>query len=334
MSLDNRLPTEPVLKIALVGASTPEGSRVRKALEAARIPGAKVDLYGQSDGEVALGEYAGEARLIQQTAEGETDAHQVVLVCERGTAVEGWIDRAAADCTVIDVVGGLSGRARATLLHPERGPAEPTGGFWTVPHPLSLVLYDLLRPVDRGPGIDEAVAVVLRPAADYGKAGVEELRQQTVHVLNFDEMPVETFGRQLAFNIVPDPALSCAIPGLEQEIPTQVAQMLGWERERLTLRFLAAPLFYGHGVELRLRTPNGAELDEVRRALAESDLAPRQGGGPSIWTPLEVANERAIRVGDLSADGLGGFWIWAVAGRSGARAAEMAVDFARQALGA
>jgi aspartate-semialdehyde dehydrogenase len=290
-------------------------------------------MFGEQGGEALLGEYAGEARLIQEFDATEIGDYQVVLICERSAAVLRLVPDVAEDLTVIDLVGGLPDSAGATLLNPASDPAESTAGCWTVPHPLSLVLYDLLRPVDCGPGVDEAVAVVLRPAADYGEAGVEELRQQTVHLLNCIEMPVETFGRQLAFNIVPDPGLSCAVPGLEQEIPRQVSRMLGWDRERLTLRFLAAPVFHGHGIELRLRTSNGAELDDVQRAFAESGLTPEQGGGRLISTPLEVANECAIKLGELSADGLGGFWLWAVAGRSGRRAAKMAVDVVRRAIG-
>ncbi len=48
--------------------------------------------------------------------------------------------------------------------------------------------------------------------------------------------------------------------------------------------------------------------------------------------PGVVANERTIRLGELSADGLGGFWLWAVAGRNSSRAAELAVDLVKRAI--
>jgi hypothetical protein len=154
-----------------------------------------------------------------------------------------------------------------------------------------------------------------------------------VHLLNFAEMPKETFGRQLAFNVVPDAALACSVPGLEAEIAAQVSALCGWDRVRLALRFIAAPLFYGHGAELRLRVPERTAADDLRAAWAERGLVPEADAGAAANTPMEVADEREIRIGQPSADGLGGFWLWAVGGRCGSRAAEMAGAWARRALG-
>lgn len=331
MSLRKTPSAEATSKIALVGATTLEGVRVREALEEARVPGKRVDLFDHSDGELLLGEYAGEARLIQNPDSDEIEGHRVILVCGASPALERLVER-VGDALVIDLVGALPERAGARLLRPDDRAGSADRGFFCVPHPMALMLVDLLRPIDRGPGVEEAVAVVLRPAADYGKQGVEELRQQTVRLLNFVEMPVETFGRQLAFNIVPEHGLSCAVPGQEADIARQVAELLGWDRERLTLRFLAAPLFYGHGVELRVRTANGHGIEELRQALREGGLDPGADDGSRISTPMDVADERALRLGGLSADGLGGFWLWAVAGRTGTRAAEIAAELARRAI--
>ena len=126
--------------------------------------------------------------------------------------------------------------------------------------------YDVLRGLEylRRAGVapDERVA----EAIDLVASKREENGLWPLETQYPGEMPVETFGRQLAFNIIPEHGLSCAIPGLEGEIARQVAHILGWDRERLTLRFLAAPLFYGHGVELHLRTPNGVGINELRSA--------------------------------------------------------------------
>jgi aspartate-semialdehyde dehydrogenase len=319
-------------KIAVVGASTLEGTRVREALEAARVPSKKVDLFGRSDGEVLVSEYAGEARMIQAPEVAEIASYAAVLVCERGDSTLQLAEGLRPEQTVIDMVGGLPDKVGARLLNPQTGSDEDLAGFYAVPHSLALVLSDLLSPIERGPGVEQCVAVVVRPAVDYGEAGVEELREQTVRLLNFVELPVATFGRQLAFNIVPESGLSCSVPGFEQEIARQVGALLGWDRDRLALRLLAAPLFYGHAMELHLRTPNGAGLDDLRRALSDGGLEPGVESGPLVSTPMEVADERTIRLGELSADGLGGFWLWAVAGGSNSRAAEFAVDLATRVI--
>ncbi|HET9300407.1 MAG TPA: hypothetical protein VFO11_10710, partial [Candidatus Polarisedimenticolaceae bacterium] len=58
-------------RVAVVGAETPAGARLRAALAASGFPGARLDLFGDNPGEEAvLSEYAGEARLIQPASPG------------------------------------------------------------------------------------------------------------------------------------------------------------------------------------------------------------------------------------------------------------------------
>ena len=59
--------------MALVGAETPEGARIRQALADRGIPGERVNLFGRTEGEAVLSEYAGEARMIQEPGDRRAD---------------------------------------------------------------------------------------------------------------------------------------------------------------------------------------------------------------------------------------------------------------------
>jgi len=171
------------------------------------------------------------------------------------------------------------------------------------------------------------VALIVRPAADFGKQGVEELREQTVGLLNLADVPTTTFGRQLAFNVIPQHRLP-AEPSLDEPgAAQQVSELLGWEARRLALTWLAAPLFYGHGLQLRLRFCDGASIDRIRDVVAASRLF-QSGGDDRPATPMDVIGESTLSISEFSEDGLGGFWFWAVAGEVGRRAAEQAVRLA------
>ena len=43
---------------------------------------------------------------------------------------------------------------------------------------------------------------VLLPASEFGRAGMDELHQQTVNLLSFQSIPRETFDAQLAYNLL------------------------------------------------------------------------------------------------------------------------------------
>jgi len=316
-------------RVALIGASTVDGIGLRQALVGAGVPGSRVDLYASQTGEALISEYDGEARLIQDPDLEEIAAHDVIFLCEPGALSEQVARAARPGTIVIDLIGCLPDGIRRPLVDVDLNPdsAREHEGFLAVPHALAMLLADVLLPLERELGIDDAVAVIIRPAADFGDRGVEELREQVVRLLNFDEVPVDTFGRQLAFNIIPQIGLSCEAQDVETLAARQVAQLLGWSRERLTLKLLTAPIFYGHGLLLRLRLRDSAKLIRVRSILEAGSFVESEGANAPA-TPIDVTGEKTIRLAELSDDGCGGFWLWAVAGEMGARTAEQAVRLA------
>jgi aspartate-semialdehyde dehydrogenase len=312
-------------RVAVVGAPTTDGTRLREALAERGVPGERVDLYGATRGEVVLSEYDGEARLIQDPSLADIAAHELIFLCERGEVARRAAGLAAAGRVVIDVVGALDGEASPRRIHLDLNPEDARSGeCLAVAHPVGSVLAELLSGLDASYGVAEAFAVVLCPASDLGEPGIEELREQTVRLLSFSAVPVETFGRQLAFNVIPHGSLPPDSAGSEERIAADVSELLGWTRPKLSLRLLTVPLFYGHGLEVRLRLERPAGIADVAGALERFGSS---AGEPRDvpCTPLEVTGSEQIRVAEIVEDGLGGFWIWAVAGETGARGASEAV---------
>jgi aspartate-semialdehyde dehydrogenase len=330
----SRFSTEPSgpARVAVVGASSVDGSHLRDALAERGLPGGLVDLYGTTAGEVVLSEYAGEARMIQEIDLAEVARHDLIFICEPGEAAAR-LAEAAGSSVIIDLQGALPAEARPAHVPLEIDPESDRGeGRFTVPHPLALVLAEVLLPLERRFGLSEAMAVVLRPAADFGHEGLEELREQTVRLLNFSQVPIETFGCQLAFNLVPDVRLATGEGDRAARIAGEVTHLLGWDACKLTIKLLAAPVFHGHGIQLRFRLADGGTIEGVREVLEASGLMATAAEGMAT-TPLEVTGEVRTGLSDLSEDGIGGYWVWGVAGETGSRAARQAVQFAAALFG-
>jgi len=308
-------------RVAIVGASTPQGTALREALARYGVSGSKVDLYGGDGGEAVISEYDGEARLIQDPELVEIVAHDVVYLCQRGALVRDVARTAGPGTLVIDMAGGLG--QSASLADPDLEPAatRDLGGVLAVAHPLAAIIAELLRELDRCLGVERVEAVVLRPAADYGEAGLEELREQTVHLLNFAELPISVFGRQLAFNVLADDS------GEEQKIVQDLEALLGWSDRRLALRLVTVPVFRGHCFQLHFRLRAESSVEEIGTVLGEGRML-QPPGADQPTTPLEVAAEIRIGLSNLSEDGLGGYWLWAVAGEATAAGADRAVRLA------
>ncbi len=152
---------------------------------------------------------------------------------------------------------------------------------------------------------------------------------QTVQLLNFAEAPVDVFGRQLAFNLIPGDRLPQDDDEVDARIGREVCELMGWETNRLSLRRIAAPIFYGHGLQIRVRLGKDCGVEDVRTALAPSGV---QGtnGSEAPATPLEVTGEKGTSLASVSDDGLGGFWLWVVAGETASKGTEQAMRLAEQ----
>ncbi|HKQ59990.1 MAG TPA: Asd/ArgC dimerization domain-containing protein [Candidatus Polarisedimenticolaceae bacterium] len=316
-------------RVALVGASTPLGIELRQALEERGVPGGRVDLYGTIREEATISEYDGEARLIQQPDVAEVARHDVVFLCETGPLAARLAVAAEPAAVVIDLAGALVDPPRPAVVHMDINPqaAHERRGVLAVPHPLSLLLAELLLPLQERLGLTQAVAVVTRPVADFGAGAIEELREQTVGLLSFAEVPTTVLGNKLAFNVVPQSRIAAESGDVEARIQYEVGQLLGWEQGRLAVRLLAVPVFYGHGLQVRVALAAGTTAAGVAEALRDvPDLEAPSDDTPA--TPLEVSGESRASLAEVAADGAGGFWLWLVVGEAAKRSALQAVRLA------
>ena len=66
----------------------------------------------------------------------------------------------------------------------------------------SLMLATVTGRMARVFGVEMAAATLLVPASESGRGGMDELHQQTVHLLSFQPLPKEQFDAQAAFNLL------------------------------------------------------------------------------------------------------------------------------------
>ena len=324
-------PGPPVagVRVAVVGAESPEGFQVRKALNGLGIAGERVDLYGQTRADAVLSEYGGEARLIKEPEPSEVVAHDVVLLCESGATIDTILAARGPDTLVVDVVGCLP-QGAAPVVHMSINPPDTAAlpGVVAVPHGISAMVSETLRPIDDRLGVRRVSAVIMRPAADFGDPGIEELREQTVRLFNFGEIPHKVFGRQLSFNLLPDRLLDRPGPPLDDRIAHEVEAILGWAEPRLAVRLVNVPVFHGHAAFLSVEPDGPSDLDSVREALDATASVDRTTG-QGVGTPMDVASERRISIAEVSEDRTGAYWIWLVAGEVETVPADLALRVVR-----
>jgi aspartate-semialdehyde dehydrogenase len=197
-----------------------------------------------------------------------------------------------------------------------------------VPGAGAQLLSTLLAPILPLGKVRRARAVLHLPASEAGQAGLDELYQQTVGLLNFGEVDREVFGAQLAFNLLPEPGR------LSERVRREATRVLRLGRGVLSVSALRAPIFHGHALSLHLELSERRESEELAAALEAAEgvtLVPELGRA----NPVERGGEEHVFAAPPREDGTGrgGFWLWAGADDLAGGAARNAVGLATACRG-
>jgi aspartate-semialdehyde dehydrogenase len=305
-------------RIAVLGAASPAGAHLKAALAERGIPGERVSLFGLQREIAVLTEYDGEARLVQAASELEAAAYAGVFVCEAGYDPESLARAASTGTLVVDMTGTIPG---AVLVGSSDGPAE--GGIVAVPHPVTTLLVSLLAPLQGEIGVKRVSAHVLRPASDFGEAGLEELREQTIHLLRFEPTPTAVFGRQLAFNVLPEFLFPSGEEASAARVVRESREILRTPELPLALSQALVPLFYGHAMAVHVELARAGRAEALEAWRLAQDIAITDD--PDVGATLDAPETSGLLIAQVDEIAVSTLRVWALGSEAGATAAASAV---------
>jgi aspartate-semialdehyde dehydrogenase len=304
--------------VALFDAQSLVARGVRDRLVERSFPIESVHLYtSRVDPEANLTEFGGQAMFVAQPDIDALGPLDIAFLC--GTRPEGalyldWPRRKGF--AAIDLTSASSVAPEVPLINAAVNPeAIPdAAGVIGTPQPIALVLSTVLSAIRRGCGLEEASIVVLQPVSESGEEGIGELYQQILGLMNFKDLPREVFGRQIAFNLIPDFLFEgSGLPGgadtddLEAEIARVTGGGFG-----LSLAVVLAPVFHCHVAMARVVLPAGRSRKDLQAALSAGQEIRLPGVDEGV-TPVERAGDPGILVAGIRPAGPDhAFWIWIV----------------------
>jgi aspartate-semialdehyde dehydrogenase len=163
--------------------------------------------------------------------------------------------------------------------------------------------------------VKHMLATVLEPASEHGKRGMDELHDQTVNLLSFQQMPMSVFGAQIAFNVVPEYGEESKpkLADVEKRILAHYKRIVGDRLPVPSVMLLQAPVFHAHTFSIYIELESAISLEEFEAALGGDhvEIAKTLEDNPSN---VNVAGQEQIQVMvklDLQREN--GFWIWVAA---------------------
>src|SRR5262249_24116618 len=112
--------------------------------------------------------------------------------------------------------------------------------------PAAVVLALLLLRSGKAGPVRTVAASVFEPVSEQGRAGMDELHEQTVNLLSFQQMPTGVFGSQVAFNMLDryGKASPQTLEATERRVNDHLRRLLGPDAQLPAIAVLQAPVFH------------------------------------------------------------------------------------------
>lgn len=310
-------------RAAIVGAASLKGKELAELLNERKFPAADIRLLDDDESLGQLEAMGDEISFVQRVrAEQFEHVDFAFFASDQESTRRSWKDARDAGSAIIDLSAVLEDQPGATVrslwIERERGqvaPPELQPGPCVTAHPVAVTLALLILRARRAGAIRRAVATVFEPASEHGQRGMDELHQQTVNLLSFQQLPKEVFDAQVAFNLVARYGQK-SHPGLdsiEARVVRHYQRIAGPDALPASVMMLQAPIFHGHALALYLEFDIPIDLAELSQTLAGDHVTVATGDddAPSnvssagqsdiqVWLKPDPAQSNSV-------------WLWAAA---------------------
>jgi aspartate-semialdehyde dehydrogenase len=310
-------------RVAIVGAGTLKGKDVAEVLSDRNFPSLDVKLLDDDESLGQLESVGDEISFIQSVrAEQFENVDFTFFASDPECTRKNWKAAQKAGSAIVDLSFALEDEPDAVVRSPwvERQlgkglPPDLQPGPSVIAHPAAVVLAMLLLRAQKAGTVRQVVASVFEPASEHGQKGMDELHEQTVNLLSFQQLPKAVFDTQVAFNMVNRLGDQSAPPlaSVEQRILKHYRLIAGKDEPLPALLLVQAPIFHGHTFAIHLEMEGVADVDAMAQALAGEhvNITHMADDAPSN---VNAAGQADILVSIVpDANHANGLWLWAAA---------------------
>ena len=312
-------------RVAIVGAAGLKGREVKDVLNEHNFSAVDLKLLDDDESLGQLDAVGDEATFIQSARrESFEQVDFTFFTGEPSFTRQYWRMARDAGSAVIDLSYGLEQEAGISIRAPwiERelkiAPAADLAvNAVVVAHPAAVVLALLLLRAQYASPVARVAATIFEPVSERGRRGMDELHEQTVNLLSFQEMPKKTFDAQVAFNMLPRYGAHALTP--LSSVETRIAQHLRHiTQEKIAvpaMMLVQTPIFHGYTFSIFIELEREMPLREFAQVFSGEHIALTSAGGEEP-NNVNVAGQQDVLL-TVRAAGAGPrdrtFWLWAAA---------------------
>ncbi|MDR3508352.1 MAG: aspartate-semialdehyde dehydrogenase [Caulobacteraceae bacterium] len=326
-------------RVAVVGATGNVGREMLNILEEVEFPVDEIYAVA-SRNSIGVEVNFGEKRIFCEAVE-EFDFSKVdvVLMSVSGSFSREWAEKIGkAGPIVIDNSSYWRMNPDVPLIVPEVNPDDVAlarrKNIIANPNCSTAQLVVALKPLHDAARIKRVVVSTYQSVSGAGKAGIDELWDQTKAVFTFGPTPPKKFPKQIAFNVIPfiGAFTDDGYTDEEAKMWNEVHKMID-PAIKLTVTCVRVPVFVGHSEAVNIEFESPLDEDEAREILREAPgvIVIDKRDETGYITPKEAQGEFAVYVSRIRNDTTvaNGLNLWVVSDNLRKGAALNAVQIAQ-----
>jgi len=263
--------------VAVVGATGAVGNEMINVLEQRDFPVRKIKLLASSRSAGETLEFRGESVTVEELNEEAFKDIEIGLFSAGGSVSEKFAPIAARDgCVVIDNTSAFRMDPEVPLVVPEVNPHAinqyTQKRIIANPNCSTIQMVVVLKPIHDVARIRRVVVSTYQAVSGTGKEAIEELDRQTRAIFSQQEVKVEVYPHQIAFNCLPhiDVFLDNGYTKEEIKMVNETKKIMEDDSIRVTATTVRVPVFYGHSESVNIETEKKITPQECRDVLSKA----------------------------------------------------------------
>lgn len=262
--------------VAVIGATGNVGREVLNNLSSRDFPVKEVFAAASSNSvgkKVSFGE---DTLKVMQMHELDFSKIDIAFFCAGSAVSEKYAKNAVQNgCIVIDKSSFYRLEKDVPLIVPEANINVLKGfksGIISNPNCCTIPLAVVLKPLDNAAKIKRIVISTYQSASGAGKAGMDELYNQTKAKFIFEHLKPEVFPEQIAFNLFPHIGdfRKDGYSTEEYKIEEELKKIIG-NHINPTVTCVRVPVFVSHSMSVNVEFENNINAQEAEEILEEAD---------------------------------------------------------------
>lgn len=296
-------------RVAILGATGAVGTELIQLLEQRNFPVSELRLLASPRSAGQELTFKSEKVQVKAIDDYAFDGIDLVLASAGGSVSKAWAPKAvAAGAVVIDNSSAFRMDPQVPLIVPEVNPeaAASHQGIIANPNCTTILMSVAVYPLHQVQPVQRLVAATYQSASGAGARAMEEVKTQTLAILQGQDPKPEIFPYPLAFNLFPhnSPLNELGYCEEEMKMVNETRKIFSAPDLRITATCIRVPVLRAHSEAINLEFDSPFSVAQARDILAQAPGVKLVENWQTNYfpMPIEASGQDDVLVGRIRQD--------------------------------